>query len=278
MQMPGIPLKRNEGMQQRPSVCYILDPFPSPLPLPYYRETPLNPAPSSLLPPPPQVDMVLKRHSVLLKALYSRYRLKPTGGGLRPKVLKLDGWLQLLTDAHVVDSQFTLQDGTLSFLWARMFVIDEIKDYSRYTCLSFTDFLEAIARVADYKALPAASDLEQAGYDNILEWALDKERAEGGGVNQQQGGQGGAEGGDGGAAGDAGGNAGGGGGASLDIFRPRPSAGFNTPKNRPLHNKLEMFLDLLFRRLYWDPSQPEVPFNYDGLLKLVKKIDKELGP
>ncbi len=224
--------------------------------------------------------MVLKRHNVLLKALYSRYRLKPTGGGLRPKVLKLDGWLQLLTDAHVVDSQFTLQDGTLSYLWARMFVIDEIKDYSRYTCLSFTDFLEAIARVADYKALPAESDLDQAGYDNILEWALDKERAEGGGSNQQQAGQGGAEAGDGGGGGDAGAarNAGGGGGASLDIFRPRPSAGYNTPKSRPLHNKLEMFLDLLFRRLYWDPSQPEVPFNYDGLLKLVKKIDKELGP
>jgi hypothetical protein len=33
----------------------------------------------------------------MLKALYSRYRLKPSGGGLRPKVLKLDGWLALMT-------------------------------------------------------------------------------------------------------------------------------------------------------------------------------------
>jgi hypothetical protein len=67
-------------------------------------------------------------------------------------------------------------------------------------------------------------------------------------------------------------------GATLDIFRPRPSAGFETPKSRPLYVKLEGLLDLLFRRLYWDPSQPEVAFNADGLLKLVKKIDKELGP
>jgi hypothetical protein len=32
------------------------------------------------------------------------------------------------------------------------------------------------------------------------------------------------------------------------------------------------------RRLFTDPINPEMPFNYDGLLKLVKKIDKELGP
>jgi hypothetical protein len=67
----------------------------------------------------------------LLKSLYSRYRLKPSGGGLRPKVLKLDGWLALMADARLVDSQFTLADASLAFLWSRMFVIDEIKDNSR---------------------------------------------------------------------------------------------------------------------------------------------------
>lgn len=67
----------------------------------------------------------------LLKALYSRYRLKPSGGGLRPKVLKLDGWLALMADAKLIDGQFTLGDANLTFLWARMFVIDEIKDYVR---------------------------------------------------------------------------------------------------------------------------------------------------
>ena len=30
------------------------------------------------------------------------------------------------------------------------------------------------------------------------------------------------------------------------------------------------------RRLYWDPSNPTLPFNYDGLLKLIKKIDKDM--
>lgn len=69
---------------------------------------------------------------MLLRALYSRYRLKPSGGGLRPKALRLDGWLALLADARLVDSQFTLSDATLAFLWARMYVADEIKDYFRW--------------------------------------------------------------------------------------------------------------------------------------------------
>lgn len=37
-----------------------------------------------------------------------------------------------MQEARLIDSQFTLVDATLDFLWSRMFVIDEIKDYVRY--------------------------------------------------------------------------------------------------------------------------------------------------
>jgi hypothetical protein len=68
----------------------------------------------------------------MLKALYSRYRLKTAGGGLRPKMVRLDGWLALMGDARLVDAQFTTTDATNAFLWSRMHVIDEIKDYPRW--------------------------------------------------------------------------------------------------------------------------------------------------
>ena len=42
--------------------------------------------------------------------------------------------------------------------------------------------------------------------------------------------------------------------------------------------KLELLLDLMFRRLFYDPAQPESQFSTDGVLKIVKKIDKDLGP
>lgn len=61
-----------------------------------------------------------------------------------------------------------------------MFVVDEIKDYAKYTCLSFVDFLEALGRVADMKSLPSESDLAAANFETILDWAMEKERNEGG--------------------------------------------------------------------------------------------------
>lgn len=152
----------------------------------------------------------------MLKALYSRYRLKPSGGGLRPKVLRLDGWLALMAvssgwsnsfgwqlrcginnvaasrgylqvthcfkgghrhwlagpcvrhflscrvyavpqEARLIDSQFTLVDATLAFLWSRMFVIDEIKDYVRYDAGALRLHQQAI-RSTPSAAAPACSE------------------------------------------------------------------------------------------------------------------------
>ncbi len=49
-------------------------------------------------------------------------------------------------------------------------------------------------------------------------------------------------------------------------------------QTRPLHTKLEVLLDLVFRRLYYDPEQPLNPYNTDGFIKAIKRIDKEMGP
>lgn len=62
------------------------------------------------------------------------------------------------------------------------------------------------------------------------------------------------------------------------FYRPRPSAQLGVPKTRALVGKLDALLDLMYRRMYHDPSQPENEFNQDALLKMIKKVDKELGP
>ncbi len=59
-----------------------------------------------------------------------------------------------------------------------------------------------------------------AGYQNILEWSVDKERTEG--IPQDES-------------------------APSDIFKRRDSARFEASKTRPLYVKLEMLLDLMFR-------------------------------
>ena len=39
-------------------------------------------------------------------------------------------------------------------MWSRMIVIDYIKDFERHISITMVDFLEALGRLADIKALP----------------------------------------------------------------------------------------------------------------------------
>lgn len=125
---------------------------------------------------------------------------------------------------------------------------DEVKDYGRYESFTFVDMLEGLGRMADKKCIPSMIDISDAGYQNVFEWAVDKEQKgeEGEKTNQ--------------------------------IFKSRPSADLGTEKTRPLVGKLDCLLELVFRRLYHDPLQPDNEFSLDAVLKMIKKLDKGLGP
>ncbi len=88
------------------------------------------------------------------------------------QVLRMDSWLGLLEAGHLLDADLGLQQAQLCFLWSRMLVVDEIKDFARHESLSFVDFLEALARVAELKSLPSFSDLADAGYAPVASTTL----------------------------------------------------------------------------------------------------------
>jgi hypothetical protein len=48
----------------------------------------------------------------VLKAIYNRYRTRQNGG-LRSKMLKMQGWMALLDDAGFIDDQFPQRWGPL---------------------------------------------------------------------------------------------------------------------------------------------------------------------
>ena len=88
-------------------------------------------------------------------------------------MLKADGWMKLIEAYDLVDDDFPLSQAVLCFVWARMATVDEVRDYGRFESLTFVDFLEALALVAELKHLPTASDLADAGL-NMLQWAQAK--------------------------------------------------------------------------------------------------------
>ena len=87
--------------------------------------------------------------------------------------LKVEGWMKIMEAYELVDDDFTLHQAVLCYVWSRMTVIDEVKDFAKFEALTFIDFMEALALVADFKWLPLASDLAAADI-NMLQWSLAK--------------------------------------------------------------------------------------------------------
>ena len=55
------------------------------------------------------------------------------------------------------------REAALCFVWAQTFVTDEIKRRDKLVHLTFVDFLEAIARLCTFKALPTPELIEAIG-------------------------------------------------------------------------------------------------------------------
>ena len=125
------------------------------------------------------VDVALRRHEASLRALYNRYATGGAAGGgeqlqrrgnakevekmSSTSLLGLDEWSKLVTDLRLVDAGFSPRLVTLTYVWCRMRVVDEMKSRVKLTNLHFEDFLEAIVRCATTKPWPSADEVRAAG-------------------------------------------------------------------------------------------------------------------
>ena len=110
------------------------------------------------------VTKVLERHGEALRVLYDFYA-HGTGGGANAfkdkSLLGMDEWMSLLHDFDLLDTQLTERDATRCFVYARLRAIKEstTKGRAKLLQLSFEDSLEAIVRLATFKALPTDADV-----------------------------------------------------------------------------------------------------------------------
>eukprot|EP00892_Ulva_mutabilis_P009697 jgi/Ulvmu1/709/UM010_0081.1 len=189
------------------------------------------------------VDDLFKKHEAVLRALYSRWRLRPPSGGLRTRLVKPDGWMKMMEALELVDDDFTLNNAMLCYVWSRMATIDEVKDYAKFEAVTFVDFLEALGHIADTKTLPMASDMAEAGI-NSLQWAIAKSSGD----------------------------------TSAATFVPDIFKATEAAKARPLAAKLEILLDLMFRKICYDAADPSnTDWTTDRVTRVLKKQDKDLG-
>jgi hypothetical protein len=85
--------------------------------------------------------------------------------------MSAEGWLALLEATGLLDGEFlTRADAVLAFSSSRMRVSNDVdvQRWTQATHLSFSDFLEAICRIADMVSLPTDADFMVAPYNGDL--------------------------------------------------------------------------------------------------------------
>jgi len=123
---------------------------------------------------------VLLEHEASLRALFTVAANPPGGGGVdvankaAATLLSHVEWMQLVRALDFIDSEFTVREASLCFLWSRMRVINDSTKRSKLKMesLCVEDFYEAVIHVAFMKAMPTDEQLAEAGCRDAGEFLL----------------------------------------------------------------------------------------------------------
>ena len=95
----------------------------------------------------------------------------PKVGFSTQSLMTLEEWCKFMKVLDLFDEDFTQREAKLAFAWSQMAVADEVRRRIPFTCITFEDFMEALARVCDMKALPTDKDLNGS---SVAEWFKEK--------------------------------------------------------------------------------------------------------
>ncbi|KAJ9515640.1 hypothetical protein QJQ45_021752 [Haematococcus lacustris] len=117
-----------------------------------------------------EVDACITEHLPLLKAVHKLYKAKD-----RTKYFCIEHWWALLDGCRLAGPHTGVEkrDAKLLFSWSQMVVSDELRRRKRAVGLMFFDFVEAVARLADFVSF---MDEEQLNTWFWREQGLDSQR------------------------------------------------------------------------------------------------------
>ena len=165
------------------------------------------------------VDQVLKANLKMLKTLFKGACKQKRGS--REKRMSVEEYNRLLATLDLFDEDFTKREGTLTFRWSQMSVSDEVRNVLEYRTILFTDFMEALGRVADLKSFPTREEIAAFNEDDtnsnygILDYLFDITVSRKG-----------------------------------DAYPDRQSQELSAPKTQPLAYKLECLLAVIGQRAF----------------------------
>eukprot|EP00854_Cymbomonas_tetramitiformis_P026993 gene26993-33202_t len=109
------------------------------------------------------VDDAFAEHYYFLKAVFDYYK---SPGHKLMKRMSIESFSDVMLHTYLVSNVgASLHDVEIAYVLSKMIAFDEIKSRYKWITLSFVDFIEAVARIAEIISFPAPEDLIAAGYD-----------------------------------------------------------------------------------------------------------------
>jgi hypothetical protein len=90
--------------------------------------------------------------------------------GVSESLMNLKEWEKFADLYKLYDNGFSKRCAKLCFGWSKMRMTEELLKRQLYTSMHFTDFLEALCRVAELKSWPSRGDLEDAGCETMIDF------------------------------------------------------------------------------------------------------------
>jgi hypothetical protein len=105
------------------------------------------------------VDSALRAKLTPLRALYAA---RLPRGAAATRRWTLGTWLGLVEDCELADGDLTEREVLGAYALAKTETVDEVTHHAAFATLPFLDFLEALVRLAEAKALPTRAELAAA--------------------------------------------------------------------------------------------------------------------
>ena len=62
--------------------------------------------------------------------------------------------------SQFINEDFTLREARLTYVWSRMKITDEVASHDKWGYITYIDWLESLARMAQLKCVPSPEDLK----------------------------------------------------------------------------------------------------------------------
>ena len=107
----------------------------------------------------PDVDAMLRKHNDTLHAIFEKFQDEDSNR-LKNDRMTYTFFMRFLKQVKFVNEDFTLREARVTYVWSRMKVIDEVASHDTWGYITYVDWLEALARMAQLKCVPSPADLE----------------------------------------------------------------------------------------------------------------------